>query len=159
MIWEVAQSIDVDYGCWVKLFQSRYFAEEFPEDNDRFENVTYTDTIVDDRAESLLHMRKKMFAEYSFTAGIFIGGMKGIIAEFELLRKMHPEADIVPVVSTGGATIEVARRMEEVHRDLFEDLDYVAVFHRHLGISPREKRYSRPGDQPTLVEDRLWPMP
>jgi hypothetical protein len=40
--------------------------------------------------------------------------------------------------------------------DLWEDLDYVTLFHRRLGISVREMRYPRPQDQPTEVEQRFW---
>ena len=157
MIWEVAQSVSVDYGCWVQLYQSLHFEDKFPEDNEKFQNVTFTEDVSGDRAASLLKMRKEMFTAYFFTDAVFIGGMEGIVEEFELLRGIHPNTNMVPVVSTGGATIEVARRMDQVAGDLSEDLDYVGVFHRHLRISPREKRYFRPGDQPTEIDDRFWP--
>src|SRR5262245_22683520 len=53
MIWVVANSIGVDYGRWVRLYQSRHFADEFPEDNERFQNVTFTDEIEKDLEKSL----------------------------------------------------------------------------------------------------------
>jgi hypothetical protein len=45
MVWVVAQEVGVDYGRWVRLYQSRFFREEFPEDNERFRNVTFTDSV------------------------------------------------------------------------------------------------------------------
>src|SRR3546814_20384992 len=66
MIWVVAQNIGVDYGRWVRLYQSRHFADEFPEDNERFQNVNYTEDIEKDRENSLMVMRVQMFLTYRF---------------------------------------------------------------------------------------------
>ena len=40
MIWVVAEGLGTDYGSWVKLYQSKHFEDEYPEDNQRFQNVT-----------------------------------------------------------------------------------------------------------------------
>jgi hypothetical protein len=159
MIWVVAQDIDVDYGKWVRLYQSRHFQDEFPEDNERFQNVSYTDDIDNDREKSLLAMRERMFSDHEFSAAVFIGGMGGIIQEFELFRRLQPRAAVVPVVSTGGAVLNLAERLPGLDDDLANDLDYVAVFHRHLGISVREERFVRPDEQPAALERRYWRAP
>lgn len=156
MIWVVAQDVGVDYGRWVRLYQSRHFRDEFPEDNERFQNVTYTDDVDGDRERSLLAMRERMFSEHAFEAAVFIGGMGGIIHEYELFRRLQPKAAVVPVVSTGGATLEVAARAGALPADLADDLDYVALFHRHLGVSVREERFKSPDDQPAVVDERFW---
>ncbi|RWC10387.1 MAG: hypothetical protein EOS52_25075 [Mesorhizobium sp.] len=156
MIWEISDSLGLEYGAWVKLYQSTYFKDEFPEDNKRFQNVTYTDAVDKDRERSLSAMRERMFADHTFSAAVFIGGMKGIIDEYELIHGMHPTAAIIPVMSTGGATLEVGRRLGNVPHDLVDSLDYIALFHHHLGIPVREYRYRRPRDQPKDVEQRLW---
>lgn len=156
MIWVVAQDVGVDYGSWVRLYQSRYFEEEFPEDNERFQNVVYTDDVGRDREKSLLEMRERMFTENAFKAAVFIGGMDGIVDEFELFRRFQPEGLIVPLASTGGAALEVASKAGMNRDDLADDLDYVALFHRHLDISPREERYRSPKEQPKTVEERFW---
>lgn len=156
MIWVVAQDLGVDYGRWVRLYQSRHFEDEFPEDNVRFHNVTYTDDVDRDREKSLLAMRERMFSEHAFKAAIFIGGMGGIVQEYELFRRLQPGAAVIPVVSTGGATLEVASRAGALPADLSDDLDYVALFHRHLSISVREERFRSPDDQPAVVEERFW---
>src|SRR3546814_8382955 len=74
MIWVVSQDIGVNYGHWVRLYQSRHFEDEFPEDNERFNNVIYTDEVEKDREKSLLAMRERMFSEHKFKAAVFIGG-------------------------------------------------------------------------------------
>ena len=156
MIWVVAQDLGVDYGRWVRLYQSRHFKDEFPEDNERFHNVTYTDDVDHDREKSLLAMRKRMFSENAFKAAVFIGGMGGIVHEYELFRKLQPSAAVIPVVSTGGATLDVASRAGLLPADLSDDLDYVALFHRHLSISVKEERFKSPDDQPQVVTERFW---
>lgn len=156
MISIVAHDIGVNYGGWVRLYQSRHFKDEFPEDNQQFQNVTYTDDVEGDREKSLLLMRERMFSEHVFKAAVFIGGMGGIIQEYELFRRLQPEAAVIPIVSTGGAALEVGERMGELPADLAEDFDYVALLHRHLGVSVMEERFVSPEQQPASVVDRFW---
>jgi len=156
MVWVVAQAMGVDYGRWVRLYQSRHFRDEFPEDNEQFRNVTYTDDVGHDREKSLLLMRERMFTEHAFHAAVFIGGMGGIVHEYDLFRRFQPRAAVVPVVSTGGATLEVAARAGVLSGELADDFDYVALFHRQLGISVKEERFSSPTEQPAQVNERFW---
>jgi hypothetical protein len=156
MIWVVAEGLGVDYGNWVRLYQSKLFKDEYPEDNQRFQNVTYTDDVNHDREQSLQLMRERMFSDFDFTAAIFVGGMDGIVQEFRLLQRMQPKATLLPVASTGGAALEVAQGMSGAHPDLGNEMDYVALFHRHLNISVKELRYRNPSEQPQAVADRLW---
>lgn len=156
MIWVVAEGLGIDYASWVRLYQSKHFADEYPEDNQRFQNVIYTDDINHDREQSLQQMRERMFSDFNFTAAVFIGGMGGIIQEFDLIQQMQPQATLLPVISTGGAAHDIAQRMGNIPSDLRDDLDYVALFHRHLGVSVKEMRYQRPTEQPSVVEERHW---
>lgn len=155
MIWTVAEEFDVDYASWVRLYQSLYFKDEFPEDNERFHNVTFTPEVAHEEAASLRLMRERMFAENTFEAGVFIGGMRGIVDEFELFREMQPEAMVLAVASTGGAALELVERLGTVDPELVDDFDFVGLFHRKIGISVRERRYNTPGDQPKLIEERF----
>lgn len=159
MIWVVSQDIGVNYGQWVRLYQTRHFKDEYPEDNERFRNVVYTDDVENDREKSLLAMRERMFSEHKFKAAVFIGGMGGILQEYELFRRLQPEATVIPVVSTGGATLEVGKQIESLATDLMDDRDYVALFHRHLIVSVREERFETPALQPAVVAERFWKPP
>lgn len=98
-----------------------------------------------------------MFADNNFKAAVFIGGMGGVIDEFNLFQKLQPNKDIVPVISTGGATLKVAELMNEpLDSDLYNDLDYVRLFHNSLGISTKEERFASPEIQPVEMEDCYW---
>lgn len=156
MIWVVAEGLGIDYASWVRLYQSKHFVDKYPEDNQRFQNVIYTEDINHDREQSLRHMRERMFSDFNYTAAVFIGGMGGIVQEFDLLQQMQPQATLLPVISTGGAVHDIAQRMGNIPTDLRDDLDYVTLFHRHLGVSVKEMRYQRPTDQPAVVEERHW---
>ncbi|MGJ7243380.1 hypothetical protein ABMZ73_12475 [Morganella morganii] len=157
MIKIVAEEMGFDYERWVKLYQSLYFKDQFPQDNKNFKNVVYTKNIENNLEKSLLHMRERMFADNNFKAAVFIGGMGGVIDEFNLFQKLQPNKDIVPVISTGGATLKVAELMNEpLDSDLYNDLDYVRLFHNSLGISTKEERFASPEIQPVEMEDRYW---
>lgn len=154
MIWVVAESLGVDYGAWVKLYQSQRFHDEFPEDNKRFRNVVYTEDVQKDPYLSLLRMRQRIFTENEFESAVFIGGMGGIIDEYELIRQMQPSTRVIPVATTGGAVLKIAERIPLLDEDLVNDFDYISLLHRHLRISVRERRYQRPDDQPANIQDR-----
>ncbi|MFD2649196.1 hypothetical protein ACFSX5_15510 [Devosia albogilva] len=156
IVWAMAEELGVEYGQWVNLYQSNLWEDEFPEDNKRFRNVTYVEAVGVDVDKSVEAMRQRMLTEHEFSAAVFIGGMKGIVDEYELFNKLHPDAAVVPVVSTGGAAIEVGRISAIKDPDLEKDLDYVSLFHRHLDISVREQRYADPALQPDAVEERYW---
>ena len=78
-IWVIAEALGIEYGGWVKLYQSKHFKDEYPEDNQRFNNVTYTDDVGHDREHSLRLMRERMFSDFNFTAAVFIGGIDGVL--------------------------------------------------------------------------------
>lgn len=157
MIKVVAEEMGLNYGEWVKLYQSLYFEEQFPQDNEKFGNIIYTENIENNLDKSLRHMRERMFSENKFSAAVFVGGMAGIIDEFELFEKLQPDKDMIPVLSTGGATLKVAEKIKsELGDDLLNNLDYVQLFHRNLNISSREERFTSPNQQPKDVEKRYW---
>lgn len=135
MIWLVAQADGLDYGRSVTLYQSRFFEEDFPEENRRFNNVVYTDKIANNREASLVEMRRRMFGEWQYAAAVFIGGMEGVEDEFRLLRDQQPHAKLLPVASTGGAAL---RLFETGHfpDQLKTDLTYVSLFRDLLDLQP-----------------------
>lgn len=156
MILVVANDMGLEYGTWVKLYQSDFFKDEFPEDNAKFKNVVYASR-KGDREASLKLMRRRMFKENKFDAAIFIGGMKGVFDEFDLFRALQPKSVLLPIASTGGAALELAgTRILSQRPDLASDLDYVSLFHRNLDISVKERRYTRRDEQPADISSRMW---
>lgn len=144
MIWTVAEDLGVKYGDWVTLYQSKFFAEEFPEENKRFQNVVFVDSVEDSREKSLERMREEMLGHGSFQTGIFIGGMEGIVDEFQLFRSMQPQANAIPIFSTGGAVLDLTDAEGVTDRELWDEMDYVKLFHRLLDIPVSEERVPKP---------------
>lgn len=135
MVWAVCESLDVSYAAAVKLYQSRFFSEWFPEENKRFRNVLFTRSVADDRAASLELMRRSMLAE-PFEAAVFIGGMEGIFDEFKIFREFHPNAKVVTISAPGGAAMQLAKTLRQKNNGI----DFARIFHRKLGIAATEPR-------------------
>jgi hypothetical protein len=98
----VMEKMKANVADHITLYQSLFFQKHFPKDNDAFESKKYTP----DRGnlqESILQMRRQMIEENDFKAAIFIGGMEGVLEEFELFKAIHPDALVLPVASTGAA--------------------------------------------------------
>lgn len=133
VIYHVMQRLGLNIQKHVILYQSKYFENSFPEDNNQFENVILT-TSKEQRDSSLLHMRQQMFSENKFAAGVFIGGMEGVEDEYSLFRKLHPEALILPIASTGAAAQIVYHELPEQLKNtrLEDDYAYMSLFQELL---------------------------
>lgn len=113
----------------VTLYQSNFFRKFFPDDNLMFEDVRIVKEL-GDRETSLLQMRREMLArEHKYVAGIFIGGMEGIIDEFNLFSELHPSAVVILVASTGAAARMLYDQYPgEKDQRLLDDYAYMALF-------------------------------
>jgi hypothetical protein len=140
MVWAVCEDLGVKYSDSVVLYQSRFFEEDFPEENAHFKNVEYVEAS-GDRKTSLFLMRNTMLSRKDLSAAVFIGGMGGILVEHEMFSQYHPNAKVLAVGSPGGAAKELAMKIG-TPADKREQLDFVELFHSELGIEPDEKRSS-----------------
>jgi hypothetical protein len=113
------------------LYQSEYFLRQFPQENDAFIDVHVTPAIDDNRAASLDLMRQEMLTHCSYDAAFFIGGMEGVIEEFEMLRALQPNVPAYPVASTGGAALDLYQR-GEWDTSLMDELTYPTLFRELL---------------------------
>ena len=129
LISSILKSIDVNIKEHVHLYQSDYFRQMFPVENEEFsESLIVTDNI-GSRDESLSLMREKMIVNNDFVAGIFVGGMEGVIDEFELFTQSNPEAMVLPMASTGAAALEIYKG-GDFDDSLKDDYAYIALFYR-----------------------------
>lgn len=135
MVWAVCESLDVKYASAVRLYQSRFFEEWFPEENRRFRNVTFTPALLNDRAASLDVMRRAMLAE-PFDAAVFIGGMEGIFDEHRIFRELHPKAKVLALSAPGGAAMQLAKKLRQKN----DGIDFARLFHKRLSIAATESR-------------------
>jgi SLOG-like protein len=139
MIWTICQDLDLDYSRSVILYQSRFFEYRFPEENQHFQNVIFIDKVEEDREASLLVMRKAMLSRHDLNAAVFIGGMEGVKAEYELFREFHPEGKVLPVPATGGAARELAEQIGGFNEETMGDVNFARLFRTELGIT-KDKR-------------------
>ena len=131
---QVNKQLKVRVQHHVKLYQSLYFKSIFPEDNEKFENIVFTENVGDIHSSVQL-MREKMFSENEFSAAVFVGGMDGIEVEFNMFKEKHPNALLLPVASTGAATKIVYDNLltEELKNErLVKDYGYMSLFQKLL---------------------------
>lgn len=129
------QKIKKEIQKHVTIYQSEFFRENFPEDNEKFENIIFTEN-KGDVPTSLLEMRRRMFSENEFAAAVFIGGMNGIEDEYNMFKELHPKALLLPIASTGAATKIVFDNLsndnEAKHERYLKDYGYMSLFQKYL---------------------------
>ncbi|RON97743.1 hypothetical protein BK672_05295 [Pseudomonas fluorescens] len=133
MIWSICEDLGVDYSETVVLYQSRFFDDRYPEENDHFKNVIFTDAKPEGLDASLLLMREKMLSRDDLVAAVFVGGMEGVEHEFELFKNFNPTAKILPIPSPGGAALDLAKSLGCFSGADLNDVDFAQIFHTHLG--------------------------
>jgi hypothetical protein len=116
----------------VTLYQSALFRRDFPPDNAAFERIIVVPAVQNDRNMSLLAMRRRMFDERGYTSAVFIGGMEGVIEEFNLFRETHRDVPVFPVASTGAAAALLFQEHGFVEPSLINQLTYPTLFRRLL---------------------------
>ena len=132
MVWAVCEDLDASYAKSVLLFQSRFFEEDYPEENRKFANVTYVEAEAT-REQSLTSMRRQMIGRPDIEGAVFIGGMDGLFEELEIFKNLHPGRPIVPVMATGGAAAIVGRQLQIID-PTYQSVDFVDLFTGHLGM-------------------------
>lgn len=109
------------------LYQSEYFFRFFPKENDEFIDVRVTPPVEDNRSASLRLMREKMLTHTRYDAAFFIGGMEGVIDEYEMLGALQPKTPRYPIASTGGASL-LLHGKEGHGSELLRNLTYPTLF-------------------------------
>lgn len=140
MVWAVCEDLGVSFSRAVVLYQSRFFADMFPEENRRFANVQYIDAVPGDRETSLLRMRQAMLSRADLVAAVYIGGMEGVVQEHALFREFHPEATTITVPAAGGAALELASQLGHLNEEDRQNIDFPRLFHTRLNIAVDEPR-------------------
>lgn len=135
MVWAVCEDLGVEYAKTVTLYQSRLFADIFPDENANFGNVVFIDAVENDHTKSLSYLRTEMLSG-QYDAAIFIGGMEGVFEEYQLFKHMHPSAKVFAVRSPGGAAMQLADQLGQIE----DRIDFARLFHEELNIMVTEKR-------------------
>lgn len=135
LIRAVGDALEGELRDRVRLYQSGYFAGQFPQENQTFEDVVIVPAAVGGLEESLLQMRTQMLTCCPFRAAVFIGGMEGVETEFDMVRRLQPNVPCFPVASTGAAARRIFdRHPSEFDPELLSEYAYASLFRRLLGI-------------------------
>ena len=135
MVWAICEDLGVDYANAVALYQSNLFDDVFPKENKHFSNVVFVKAVDNDRGKSLERMRVEMF-KGTYEAGVFIGGMEGVLDEYEMFSGYHPASKIVAVWSPGGA----ARNLADQLGQSMDRIDFARLFAHELNVEIDEPR-------------------
>lgn len=139
IIHDIFKKRGFDYNEHITIYQSNYFLGEMPKENQQFDNVVLTDEVrsyADEKkniAESLAIMRERMLTDNPIYAGVFIGGMEGVLDEYELLKQYsNGQSKIFPIASTGAAARilynELTDKCEIRNTRLLTDYCYATLF-------------------------------
>lgn len=132
MIWAICEDLGVEYAQSVILYQSRYFEEQFPEENKKFDNIVFVDADPNDREASIRRMREEMLSRDDIEAAVFIGGMEGVEVELEMFQSFHPDRKILLVGAAGGAARDLAVRLGVADGRGIDDVDFAHLFRSEL---------------------------
>lgn len=134
LVTQVLRHYGKEANNYVTLYQSRYFEQFFPLENEEVAHIVITDH-KGNREDSLFEMRKRMLNDNEFAAAFFIGGMDGVEDEYELFRKFHPETKCFPIASTGAAAeILYEKYKSECDPQLKSELTYTSLVKDLLDI-------------------------
>jgi hypothetical protein len=126
------RGLGTDAARRIILYQSAFFTEKFGKENDEFIDVRIIPAVPNSQDESLRSMRARMIGDTSFHAGVFIGGMEGVLDEFALFGQLHPKAARWPIASTGAAAKELFYEQGARRPELFADEMTYSTLFRHL---------------------------
>lgn len=138
IIHDIFKKRGFDYSDYITIYQSEYFTGKMPKENLSFDNIVLTQAIKgldsdkQNREESLRLMRRRMLSDRPVFAGVFVGGMEGVIDEYYLLREYAPRAHAYPLASTGGAALilyhDILNNGEKLDDRLLTDYCYSSLF-------------------------------
>lgn len=124
----------------VIVYQSDLFESVLPTATRRFEaegigTLVWTPAAPNDQPEpgkwdeSLSVMRRQMLETTSPSAALFVGGMEGIPAEFNLFSELYPERPVYALGAPGGAARDVAQRIQtRLRNELLESNVYPSLW-------------------------------
>jgi hypothetical protein len=167
LILAICEDLGVDNKAAVTIYQSKFFDKDAPEVNSRFANL-FKVSAGSTREASLANMRNAMLRRHHYEAAVFIGGQQGIHEEHAQFSTLHPNAKVIALRTTGGASASIApiqaplqegpplpSSSSPARKDYDELLDYVGLFtsglqialnsERNLALKPSKPKYD-PGN-------------
>lgn len=137
MIWEASRRYNVSYPGVVTLYQSAYWKGRYPKTNTAFGNFVETEAVPSDKVASLAKMRNQMLSNHDFHGGVFIGGMEGVLNEYEIFKSHNPRAVVLPIPSPGGTSrilFQGEQREGRLPKELEDAVDFTYWFQKLLDV-------------------------
>lgn len=132
LIWQVAMQNVSNSFPLIDIYQSEIFGKKIPKEVNDFNHVHFTSAVDDNIGKSVVAMRKQMFEENKTECAVFIGGMKGILDEYRMLKELYPDAEYLAFVSTGGASADVYKLEGKSNPLLERGYAYTSIFRKLL---------------------------
>lgn len=132
LIWEVAIRNTQKTMPLIKIYQSKIFGESIPKEVSDFRNVHFTEAVDGSIKDSVNAMREQMFLENKTECAVFIGGMNGIIDEYNKLKNLYPDAKYYAFASTGGASFDLYKKIDKPNSLLEGSYAYMSIFREIL---------------------------
>ena len=108
----------------VDIFQSQWFSEQITEETRTLAELGLGTIHWTQRCRtleaSLTEMRRQMFGFVRPAGAVFVGGMSGIRAEYELFGSIRPGIPRIPVAGPGGAAAQLPSAGDDVPKALRE---------------------------------------
>lgn len=130
LVYEIAKNYGDDFSNHVLIYQSEKFRGKTPKEVSYYNRLIWTPEVAD-IPSSVNVMRDEMFKN-SFSCGVFIGGMDGIIDEAKRFHVANPKSDMIVVPNTGGASTVLSERTNLDFIVLPDTYAYVSEFKRLL---------------------------
>lgn len=130
IIYYILEKFELEVQNHVKLYQTKFYEKIFPIENRGFENIEITEDL-GNLQSSLQLMREKMLGDNKYGAGIFIGGMEGVEDEYKMFVELNPDALVLPIASTGGASKIIYDNYtvkNNINKRLLDDYGYMSLF-------------------------------
>lgn len=140
MVHSACLSFGLENTGSVTIYQSQYFKDEFPLENEDFADIRQIPAEATIQ-ESVASMRQQILSQNTFTAGVFIGGMRGILDEYTLFKTKFPDAAVIAVRAGGGAaaTLPITNTDPDTQK-LELSRAYFSLYMNLLGIDPNSNR-------------------
>lgn len=132
LIWEIARDYSKgDFRKLIRIYQSSFFIGKTPKEVSFFDNIIWTDRR-EKISDSISLMRTQMFKENETSTAVFIGGMKGIIDEYNMIKSIYSDVKVLPIATTGAASAQLCKDLGIDNPDLLDNYSYVSLFRKYL---------------------------
>lgn len=121
LITQTLKKLEVNIKDYLTVVHSSFFTKE--KSNDYLKVI---ETSADNVTKALAELRKTVFMENDFDYALFVGGMQGVIDEFEYL--IDTNIKLVRISNVGGGAAKLPKNHNIIDEDLIDNFKFANVF-------------------------------